>query len=167
MAERVAGKVAVVVGAGQTPGETIGNGRATALLLALGGCAGRGRRPRPVVRSGDRRALIHEEHGEAIALQADATREAEVSACIATAVQHCGRLDILHGNVGASIALGDARAIDIAEDAFDRSFAVNLKTASLASKHAIPIMREPAAAPSSTSRPSPSSRPILWSGTRP
>ena len=86
MAGRVAGKVAIVVGAGQTPGETVGNGRATAVLLA--------------------------------------------------------RLDILHNNVGASIALGDARAVDITEEAFDRSFAVNLKAAWLAAKHAIPVMRE-------------------------
>ena len=34
---RLAGKVAVVVGAGQTPGATIGNGRATALLFAREG----------------------------------------------------------------------------------------------------------------------------------
>ncbi|MPY95311.1 MAG: hypothetical protein GEV08_20335 [Acidimicrobiia bacterium] len=36
---RVVGNVAVVVGGGQTPGETIGNGRATALLLAGHGAA--------------------------------------------------------------------------------------------------------------------------------
>ena len=34
MAGRVQDKVAIVVGGGQTPGETIGNGRATAILLA-------------------------------------------------------------------------------------------------------------------------------------
>jgi NAD(P)-dependent dehydrogenase (short-subunit alcohol dehydrogenase family) len=34
---RLAGKTAVVVGAGQTPGETIGNGRATAILFAREG----------------------------------------------------------------------------------------------------------------------------------
>mgnify|MGYP001302101796 CR=1 FL=1 len=34
MAERVTGKVAVVIGGGQQPGETIGNGRATAIVLA-------------------------------------------------------------------------------------------------------------------------------------
>ena len=32
---RLADKVAVVVGAGQTPGETIGNGRATATIPML------------------------------------------------------------------------------------------------------------------------------------
>ena len=34
---RLEGKVAIVVGAGQTPGETIGNGRATAILFAREG----------------------------------------------------------------------------------------------------------------------------------
>ena len=34
---RLAGKVAAVIGAGQTPGGTIGNGRATAILLAREG----------------------------------------------------------------------------------------------------------------------------------
>ena len=37
MSKRVEGKIAVVVGAGQTPGETIGNGRAVAQLLAREG----------------------------------------------------------------------------------------------------------------------------------
>ena len=37
MADRLVGKMAVVVGAGQTPGETIGNGRATAMTLAREG----------------------------------------------------------------------------------------------------------------------------------
>ena len=36
MGERLQGKVAIITGAGQTPGETIGNGRATALLFASG-----------------------------------------------------------------------------------------------------------------------------------
>ena len=37
MSGRVANKVAMVVGGGQTPGATIGNGRATAMLLAREG----------------------------------------------------------------------------------------------------------------------------------
>ena len=32
---RLEGKVALIVGAGQTPGPKMGNGRATALLLSL------------------------------------------------------------------------------------------------------------------------------------
>ena len=34
---RLDGKVAIVVGAGQTPGDTIGNGRATAIVFAREG----------------------------------------------------------------------------------------------------------------------------------
>ena len=37
MPERVEGKVALIVGGGQAPGATIGNGRATAVLLAREG----------------------------------------------------------------------------------------------------------------------------------
>ncbi len=37
MGDRLEGKIAVVVGAGQTPGETIGNGRASAILYAREG----------------------------------------------------------------------------------------------------------------------------------
>ena len=39
MTKRVEGKIAVVVGAGQTPGETIGNGTAIAGLLAREGAS--------------------------------------------------------------------------------------------------------------------------------
>lgn len=77
-----------------------------------------------------------------MAVEADATAEESVRGAIARTVERYGRLDILHSNVGASIALGDKPAVDITEDAFDRSFAVNLKTAWLAAKHAIPVMRE-------------------------
>jgi NAD(P)-dependent dehydrogenase (short-subunit alcohol dehydrogenase family) len=37
MGDRLKGKIAVVMGAGQTPGETIGNGRASAILYAREG----------------------------------------------------------------------------------------------------------------------------------
>jgi len=41
MPKRVVGKAAVVVGSGQTKGETIGNGRATAIVLAREGALAR------------------------------------------------------------------------------------------------------------------------------
>ena len=37
MSGRLEGRVALVVGAGQTPGDTVGNGRATAILMAREG----------------------------------------------------------------------------------------------------------------------------------
>jgi NAD(P)-dependent dehydrogenase (short-subunit alcohol dehydrogenase family) len=138
---RVADKVAIVVGGGQTPGETIGNGRATALLLAREGArvVVADRRPESAQDTVD---MIVAERGEAIAVEVDVTVEKSVEDMIRQCVERFGSVDILHNNVGASIALGDARADEMTVDAFDRSFAVNFKSAWLAAKHALPIMRE-------------------------
>lgn len=143
MAKRVEGKAAIVVGGGQTPGQTIGNGRATAIVLAREGA-------RVIV--ADRRLasaqdtvdLIRGEGGEAWAVEADVTSEDSARRLIAAGLERFGRLDILHNNVGASLALGDAVAIDLTEEAFDRSIAVNLKGTWLTCKHALPALRESA-----------------------
>lgn len=142
MAGRVAGKVAVVVGAGQTPGETIGNGRATAVLLAREG-ASVIVVDRDLDSAEETVAMIRDEGGAASAFRADVTNDEDVRGLMATVAERHGALDILHNNVGASIALGDAVAAEITEEAFDRSFAVNLKSAWLASKHALPLLRRP------------------------
>ena len=141
MAGRVADKVAIVVGGGQTPGETIGNGRATAVLLAREG-ASVVVADRLVSSAEDTTRLIHAEGGQGFAYEADVTDEDQVKALIATTVERYGYIHILHNNVGASIALGDARADEMTVEAFDRSFAVNFKSAWLMAKHALPIMRE-------------------------
>lgn len=141
MGARVMGKVAIVFGGGQTPGETIGNGRATAVLLAREGA-------KVVVVDRDLAAaretatLIKEEGGDALAVAADVRDEAQVKAAIASCLSTYGRIDILHNNVGASLALGDATATDLEVDAFDRIFEVNLRGMWLACKHALPAMRE-------------------------
>jgi NAD(P)-dependent dehydrogenase (short-subunit alcohol dehydrogenase family) len=138
---RVADKVAIVVGGGQTPGETIGNGRATALLLAREG-AQVVVADRSLASAEDTVAMIREKGGDAAALEVDVTQEDSVKRLIAETVQRYRTLDILHNNVGASIALGDAPADKMTVEAFDRSFAVNFKSAWLAAKHALPVMRE-------------------------
>jgi NAD(P)-dependent dehydrogenase (short-subunit alcohol dehydrogenase family) len=141
MPGRVSGKVALVVGGGQSPGEGLGNGRATAILLAREGA-------RVVVAdhslesAQETARLILDEGGTAGACEVDAIAEGSVQAMIAIALERYGQLDILHNNVGASIALGDAPADRLTEEAYDRSFAVNLKSAWLASKHALPALRE-------------------------
>jgi NAD(P)-dependent dehydrogenase (short-subunit alcohol dehydrogenase family) len=140
MTGRVADKIAIVVGAGQTPGETIGNGRATAIVLAREGATVVAA-DRNLASAEDTVRLIQTEGGRATALQVDATDERSVQRLIADAVQRYERLDILHNNVGASIALGDAPAERMTVDAFDRSFAVNLKSAWLTAKHALPALR--------------------------
>ncbi len=140
MAGRVAGKIAMVVGGGQTPGETIGNGRATAILLAREG-AQVAVVDRRIDSARDTVDMIAAEGCQAVAVEADVTSEVDVVRMMADCERQFGRLDILHNNVGASIALGDARADQMTVEAFDRSFAVNFKSAWLAAKHALPLMR--------------------------
>src|SRR5947209_20611866 len=141
MARRVEGKTAIVVGGGQTPGQTIGNGRATATVLAREGA-------RVCVVDRDLAAAqatveaIKSEGGEAWAFEADITSEDAARRLIAAALQRFGRLDILHNNVGASLALGDATATDLTVEAFQRSFDLNLKGMWLTCKHALPALRE-------------------------
>lgn len=141
MAGRVEGKVALVVGGGQTPGETVGNGRATAVVLAREGAKVMVA-DRDLARAQDTASFIRGEGGEADAVECDITDETSVQRMIAATLQAHGRLDILHNNVGASLALGDAAATDLTVDAFQRSFDVNLKGMWLACKHALPALRE-------------------------
>lgn len=135
---RLAGKAAVVVGAGQTPGDTIGNGRAAALLFAREGA-----RVLCVDRHADRAeataAEIRAEGGEAYAEAADVALEADVTAIIAVATDRFGRIDVLHNNVG--IGAGDGPVERLGEAAWDRIVAVNLKGMWLTIKHALPSMR--------------------------
>ncbi len=138
MSGRLADKVAVVVGAGQTPGDTIGNGRATAVLFAREGAQ---------VVAVDRRLdsaqetvkMIEAEGGRAQAFEADATREADCSALVAGCVESWGRIDVLHNNVG--IGGGDAGPAHVDEEAWDHIMAVNLKSVVLPCKHVLPVMR--------------------------
>ena len=138
---RLEGKVAIVVGAGQTPGATIGNGRATAVLFAREGA-----RVLAVDRDLDSAeetvAMIREEGGEAVAFRADVTDEEAVRAAIHACVDRWERIDVLHNNVGISLAGGDAVVTEITTEAFDHLVAVNLRGMVLACKHALPVMRE-------------------------
>lgn len=141
MTHRLANKVAIVVGGGQTPGQTVGNGRATAVLFAREGA-----RvlvvDRDLIAAEDTVAAILDEGGEAFAFRAEVTVEADIVAMVAECVERWGRLDILHNNVGISITGGDAPVIDIDADAFTRITAVNLLGMVLTCKHALPVMRE-------------------------
>jgi NAD(P)-dependent dehydrogenase (short-subunit alcohol dehydrogenase family) len=136
---RLAEKVAIVVGAGQTAGDTIGNGRATALLFAREGAR---------VLLVDRRldsaletqAMIKDEGGEATAVEADWTQEEDCAAYARACVDAYGRIDILHNNVG--IGGGDAGPTRLTEEVWDQIMDVNLKGMFLSCKHVLPVMRE-------------------------
>ncbi len=141
------GRVAVVTGGAS------GIGRATCLRLAADGArvvvadinalgatavadeitAGGG----AVGRASDR------PRGEAIAVGADVSREADVVAMIEAAVDTWGRLDVLHNNAGVTDAAvvgrdGDIQAMDV--ELWDHMMAVNLRGPMLGVKHALPHM---------------------------
>ena len=136
--ERVADKIAVVVGAGQTPGDTIGNGRATSLLLARHGaavvCV-----DRDLASAEETVERIAAEGGQAVAVKADITKEADCLSLARSAVDSFGRIDILVNNVGTGT--GDSGTTTLTEEAWDRIFAVNLKGMWLTCKHVLPVMR--------------------------
>jgi NAD(P)-dependent dehydrogenase (short-subunit alcohol dehydrogenase family) len=136
---RLAGKHAVVIGAGQGPGEGLGNGRATTLRFAQEGARVMAV-DRDVASAAQTVALLPDP-AAGTAFAADVTREADMAACIAEAMRLWGRLDILHYNVGVSIAGGDASPTEITEAAFDRITAINLRGLVMAVKHALPVMR--------------------------
>jgi NAD(P)-dependent dehydrogenase (short-subunit alcohol dehydrogenase family) len=137
---RLQDRIAIVVGAGQSPGEGIGNGRATALTFAREGahvlCV-----DHHLDSAQETVDMIGAKGGTAIAFKADVTREAELKAMVADAQGRWGRIDILHNNVGVSISGGDAELSDITEEALDRCVAINLKSCIFAAKHVLPIMR--------------------------
>jgi NAD(P)-dependent dehydrogenase (short-subunit alcohol dehydrogenase family) len=137
---RLKDRIAIVVGAGQSPGEGMGNGRATALTFAREGakvlCVDHN-----LASAEETVAMIKASQGTAAAFRADVTKDAEIKAMVADAHGRWGQIDILHNNVGVSISGGDAELLDITEEAFDRCVAINLKSTILACKHVIPIMR--------------------------
>src|SRR5713101_2781664 len=81
---RLKDRVAIVVGAGQSPGEGIGNGRATALTFAREGakvlCVDHN-----IESAQETVDMIGAKGGTAVAYKADVTKEAEIKAMAADA----------------------------------------------------------------------------------
>lgn len=138
MTSRLEGKAGIVVGAGQTPGDTVGNGRAAAMLFAREGAR---------VLLVDRRLdsaretaeMIRAEGGVAECFEADWTRRSDCEGFAAACVESFGRVDFLHNNVG--IGTGDADPLRLDEAAFDRILGVNLKGCLLSCQAVVPLMR--------------------------
>ena len=137
---RLEGKVAIIVGAGQSPGEGIGNGRATAIRFAQEGAKILAV-DRDIESAMDTAALATKEGAECLAFEADVTDEATLAEAVTFARQQWGRIDILHNNVGVSISGGDAPLLELTEEIFDHVNAINLRGTIMACKQVIPIMR--------------------------
>jgi NAD(P)-dependent dehydrogenase (short-subunit alcohol dehydrogenase family) len=135
MAGRLAGKIALVTGAGSV-GPGWGNGRAAAVLFAREGAS-------VVVADRDRGAaedtarLIGEEKGKAIVLEVDVTELASVTAMADVALEKFGRIDVLLNNVGSSIAGGP---VEMSVDDFRDQIDINLTSVFITTKVLLPAM---------------------------
>ncbi len=136
---RLKDKIAIVVGAGQTPGDTIGNGRATAILFAREG-AKLMLVDRDINSAEETKRMIDKEGGQSFTFRADVVSENDCKAMAEECKKRYGRIDVLVNVVG--IGSGDAGPTSIKEEIWDRIINVNLKSALLPCKYCVPIMRE-------------------------
>lgn len=135
MSGRLAGKVAIVTGAGSR-GPGLGNGKATAVLFAREGarllCVDLLKE-----RAEETVEMIRAEGGEAEAFVADVTRADDCRAMVAAAAGRWGGLDILHNNVGIE---SRAELLEVTEEEWDRVMVVDLKSMFLTTQTAVPAL---------------------------
>ena len=133
---RVDGKVAIVTGAGSTPGPGMATGRATAIVMAREGA-------RVLVadirrdRAEETRSLIEDEGGTAAVFVGDLTRAGDCEAMVAAALEAFGTVDVLVNNIAAAMP---GNVVDTRMEDFDRVLDVSLRTVFLACKHVVPTM---------------------------
>ena len=129
---RLAGKVAIVTGAGSGFGEGI------ALRFAREGA-------RVVINdintaAGERVATaIGAEGGQAIFCAGDVSVDADVASLTRRAVETCARIDIMVNNAGTTHR--NRPMLEVSEAEFDRIYAVNVKSLYLTARHIVPVMR--------------------------
>lgn len=129
---RLEKKVAIITGGGH------GIGRATALRFAAEGAS-------TVVADVDMAAAtavaeaIHEQDGQAIAIQVDVTQRESVDEMVQNTLSRFGRVDVLVNNAGIT---QDAQLRKMSEDAFDRVVDVNLKGVFNCTQAVVPAMLE-------------------------
>lgn len=126
------GKVAIVTGGSR------GIGRAVAQRFAAAGARVavnyvKGEQPAKEVV-----AWIEQRGGEAIALQGDVSKSADVRDMVRATVAAFGRVDILVNNAGVMVSKS---VLDATEEDWDLTIDVNLKGAYLCSKEVVPIMQ--------------------------
>jgi NAD(P)-dependent dehydrogenase (short-subunit alcohol dehydrogenase family) len=138
MSGRLKNKVAIVVGAGSTPGDTMGNGRATSILFAREGAS--------VMLVDNRlnsaeetKKAVESEGGKCFAFQADVTRAEDCEKMAEACIKQYGRIDILHNNVGIGEGGGP---VELSERDWDKVFNVNIKSMFLTCKYVLPHMEK-------------------------
>lgn len=139
MDKRLDKKVAIVVGAGQQPGDTMGNGRAISILFAREGAKVM-LVDKNLNAAKETKSMIDKDGGESFVFEADITKEDDCRRIAEKCVDIYGKIDILVNNVG--IATGDRKLVDLSEEAWDNIFDVNLKGMFFTCKYVLPVMEK-------------------------
>ncbi len=132
MIRRLEGKVAIVTGGGAGIGEAIAHKFAKeGARVVVNGLSSD-----PVH---DVVANINKNGGEAIAYLGDVAEETHARACVDAAIKQYGKLDILINNAG--LYLANAETDDFPLDRFDEQLRMNVRSAFLMTKFALPHLR--------------------------
>ncbi|KAF6826881.1 oxidoreductase ucpA [Colletotrichum musicola] len=130
------GKVALVIGLGQTGTEGWGIGAASAVVLARQGASIFGGN-RTVESTTKTREAIQQAGGVCDVIATDATSSDSVKALVDACLAKHGRIDILLANVGGSQPGCPA---SMTEQVWDAQVDLNLKSVYLACHHVLPVM---------------------------
>ncbi|TPX11492.1 uncharacterized protein E0L32_007703 [Thyridium curvatum] len=132
------GKVAMVIGLGQTGTEGWGIGAACAVTLARqGGIIFGGNRT--IASTAKTTETIASEGGQCDVMAVDATSSESVQALVEACLAKHGRIDILVANVGQSQPGCPAT---MSEATWDSQMDINLKTVYIACHHVLPVMEK-------------------------
>ncbi|MBD1933442.1 MULTISPECIES: SDR family NAD(P)-dependent oxidoreductase [Cyanophyceae] len=133
MSRRLEGKVAIITGAGAGIGEAIAHKfaklGATVVVNGL-----------PDDPINEVTEAIKHYGGKAIAYAGDISEETHAQACVKTAIDHFGRLDILVNNAGVFLATAETQDYPI--DIFDKTIRMNIRSAFLMTKYALPHLQK-------------------------
>ena len=137
MGERLKNRVAIITGAGSILAGT-GNGKATAVVFAREGAK--------IIATDynleaaeETKRIIEQEGGTCISFYADVSKASDCQKMIDTCVEKFGRVDILHNNVGMG---GYDGPVELAEEIWDKTMTINLKSMFLTCKYALPYMEK-------------------------
>ncbi len=134
------GRIAIVVGGGQTPGEQIGNGRATSIMLARHG-AEVVVAARHLDRAQTTVDMISKEGGKGWAYEMDSSKKEECQRLIDDVIEKYGRLDILVYNAGINPKYDSIQNV-MSDEEFNKCMDVNLLGAMYCNMFAASAMQE-------------------------